>query len=223
MRHLNFVISCALLTLATRSQTHYGLVYNDSTNSTVKISIQLSKLCAKAIFIMPRSIPGGYGIYMYDKFVDHLHAISTDGQMLQMIKDNNDAPRWNCADTSKKISRIEYEVNLDRMERQLAASDASIIRPGFAGILNYSIFGWIDGMEEQAIQCSIETFSNWPVLTTLAPSASIQTGSLKFNADNYYTFADAQTFMGPRMRVKEFAGPVPLFIASYCQTANEYL
>lgn len=223
MRRLSFFTMFVVLTLATRSQTYYSLVYKDSTNSILKITIQPSQPLAGAIFIMPRSIPGGYSIYMYDKFVDHLHAISIDGQKLDMKKDINDAPRWACADTGKKISRIEYEVNLDKMERQLTASDASVIRPGFAGILNYSIFGWIDGMETQAVQCSVETFSNWPIFSTLAPSASMRIGSLKLTADSYYAFADAQTFMGPQMRVKEFAGPVPLFIASYCQTTNEYL
>src|SRR5439155_8904391 len=72
-----------------------------------------------------------------------VHAVSTSGEKLAMIKDLNDAPRWNCTDTSKKISRIEYKIDLHKMERQILPGDASIIRSGFAGILNYSIF-WMD-------------------------------------------------------------------------------
>jgi len=223
MRRLIFFIACLLLSLVTRSQTYYSLVYKDSINSTIKISIQLSTPLSKTVLIMPRSVPGGYSIYLYDKFVNHPYAISIDGKRLEMIKDRNDAPRWACADTTQKISRVEYEVDLDKMERQLVASDASVIRPGFAGILNYSVFGWIDGTESQPVQCSVETFTNWSVFTTLAPSAQMKTGLLKFSADSYYAFADAQTFMGTQIRVKQFDGPVPLFIASYCQTKNEYL
>jgi predicted metalloprotease with PDZ domain len=223
MRRISLFTSWVLITLVTRSQTYYSLVYQDSTNSTLKISIEPSQPIKAVNFIMPRSVPGGYGIYDYDKFVDHPYAVTIDGQKLDMIKDMNDAPRWVCKDTGIKISRIEYEVNLDKMERQLLASDASIVRPGFAGILNYSVFGWIDGMERQAAQCSVETFSKWPVFTTLAPSASMHTGSLRFNAESYYALADAQIFMGPNMKVKEFVGLVPLFIASYCQAKDEYL
>ena len=223
MRSLSFFASCVLLNLISSAQTYYSLVYKDSTHPTVNISIQLYTPVSKAVLVMPRSVPGGYSIYMYDKFVSHPYAISIDGQRLDMIKDGNDAPRWFCTDTTRKISSIGYEVDLDKMERQLAPSDASVIRPGFAGILNYSVFGWIDGTESQPIQCSFETFANWPVFTTLAPSVPMQTGSLKFSADSYYALADGQTFMGPQIRVKEFDGPVPLFVASYCQIKNEYL
>jgi predicted metalloprotease with PDZ domain len=48
-------------------------------------------------------------------------------------------------------------------------------------------------------------------------------GSLKFKTENYYELADAQTFIGPSTRVKEFKGIVPLFVASYCETGDEYL
>lgn len=223
MFRLSLVTLLPLIGLSSSAQLNYSLAYNDSLNSIVKITIQLSTPVAGASFIMPRSIPGGYQIYSYDKFISVLYAVSVDNEKLQMKKDVNDAPRWYCTDTNKKISGIEYEVDLDKMERNFSPGDASIIRSGFAGILNYSIFGWIEGTERQAVQCTIKTFNSWPIFTTLRPSASPATGSLKFAADNYYSLADAQTFMGPGFRVKEFPAPVPLFVVSYCQTTNEYL
>jgi predicted metalloprotease with PDZ domain len=48
-------------------------------------------------------------------------------------------------------------------------------------------------------------------------------GSLKFETKNYYELADGQTFIGTGFRVKEFKGIVPLFVASYCQTEDEWL
>ena len=224
MRRLFFSLSFLVVSIISSAQLTYTLTYKDSLSATLKISIQpAAPLTAPVSFVMPRSIPGGYQIYIYDYYIEHLYAINNKGEKFIMIKDENDAPRWNYSDTGKQIQRIEYEVNLDKMERKQLPGDASIIRPGFAGILNYSVFGWIDGTEKQTVQCTVETFSQWPIFTTIQPSASLTKGSMKFNAENYYTLADGQTFIGPRFRVKEFKGLVPLYVVSYCQTADEYL
>jgi predicted metalloprotease with PDZ domain len=173
---------------------------------------------------MPRSIPGNYSCATtYDKFIINIYAINNQGEKMAMRKDFSDAPRWYYNDTGKLVNRIEYDVDLKKMERTFTPGDASIIRSGFVGILNYSTFGWIDGTEKEPVQCTVETFEQWPIFTTIQPSASMKKGSLKFDAKNYYELADGQTFMGPAFRVKEFKGIVPLFVASYCETEDEYL
>jgi predicted metalloprotease with PDZ domain len=172
---------------------------------------------------MPRSIPGTYGITPYDHFIHELYAIDRQKLKHLMIKDENDAPRWNIVDSGKMISSIEYIVDLDKMERTFAPADASIIRGDFAGILNYSVFGWVEGQENDSIQCVIETFSTWPVFSTLQPDTMMLKGRSVFNVNNYYTLADAQIFMGPGFHVKKYMGIVPLFIASYVEHGIEYL
>ncbi len=223
MRRSFFLLSLFLSSIISFAQVHYTLTYRDSSKSILKISIQLSSPIANANFVMPRSIPGGYQIYTYDKYIEQVEAFSSNGEKQNMIKDEDDAPRWYCTDTTKKIVRIEYDVNLHKMEKQELPGDASIIRSGFAGLLNYSIFGWIDGTEKQSVQCTIETFDQWPIFSTIQPSATPEKGKLNFKTDNFYTLADGQTFMGPRFRIKEYPALVPLFVASYCQTADEYL
>ena len=224
MYRLKLIALFVLSGFFSTAQLSYKLTYNDSSNSILKISIEpASPVTSPVSFIMPRSIPGGYGVYIYDKFIENIYSVSIDGKKKPMLKDENGAPRWYCTDTGKIISQVEYEVDLNKMERQVLPGDASIIRPGFAGILNYSVFGWIDGTEKQTVQCTIETFYQWPVFTTIHPSVSPAKGLLKFNTDNYYTLADGQIFIGPRFRLKEYKGIVPLLIASYCQTADEYL
>ena len=206
------------------AQLSYHLVYKDSSSPLIKVSIQPSKsLTAPFSFIMPRSIPGGHDIFIYDRFIENINAIASDGKKTALIKDINDAPRWYCNDTGRQILRIEYEVNLDKMERRLAAGDASIIRPGFAGILNYSVLGWIDGTEQQPVLFTAETFSNWYIFATNQPVLSPAKGTFGFETASYYTLADGQIFMGTGFRIKEFKGIVPLFIVSYCQTGDEYL
>lgn len=146
------------------AQLNYHLTYKDSSSSFIKISIQPSVPLTGALsFVMPRSVPGGYDISIYDKFVENINVIAGDGKKYPMIKDINDAPRWYFNDTGRQILRIEYEINLDKMERRLAAGHTSIIRPGFAGILNYSVFGWIDGTEQQPVVITAETFANWAI------------------------------------------------------------
>jgi predicted metalloprotease with PDZ domain len=213
------------ISIASPAQLNYTLSYKDSSSAVIKISIQTNgPLTAPVSFVMPRSIPGHYSSSaVYDKFIMNLYAINDKGEKIAMRKDLNDAPRWYYNDTGKLVSRVEYEVNLKKMERTLTAGDASITRAGFAGIHNYSVFGWIDGTEKQPVKCTVETFEQWPIFITIQPSASMKRGSLKFETRSYYELADGQTFIGPAFRVREFKGIVPLFIASYCETEDEYL
>jgi predicted metalloprotease with PDZ domain len=171
---------------------------------------------------MPRSIPGAYGIVNYENFIEELYVIGSDGVRRPMVKYPNGAPRWYFRD-SILVKQIEYEVDLKNMEKRLASSDASIVRSGFVGILNYSVFGWIEGTEKMPIRCSVQTFSNWPIFCSNVPTASMSTGSFSFSANDYSTLADGQLFMGTKLRVKRYEGIVPLFIASYSETADEYL
>jgi len=223
MIRLCFLLFFVLPGLSTFSQLQYTLTYKDSSASILHVSIEPANPVNGVVFIMPRSVPGHYAAGSYDKYIRGINAISTDGEKLAMFKDEDDAPRWYLRDTGKAISRVDYEVDCSKMERSLVPGDASIIRSDFAGLLNYSVFGWIEGTEKQPLQCRISTFSNWPVFSTLHPQASPVKGSYSFTAENYYTLADGQLYIGPGFRVKEYKGPVPLFIVSYCQGGEEYI
>ena len=224
MKYLATIILTACFFLNSSGQVSYSITYRDSSSSRVKITIRPANIKRGAFtFIMPRSIPGAYSLVRYDSFIEGLSAIDNTGETLIIRKDNNDAPRWYCTDTTKVVAQLTYEIDLRKMESHLDPSDASIIRRGFAGLLNYSVFGWIEGTEQQPVQCTVHTFDQWPIFTTSLPMIQMAKGTLTFNAENYYALADGQLFMGPRLQVKEFKGLVPLFIASYCQTGDEYL
>jgi predicted metalloprotease with PDZ domain len=224
MKYLIILFFLPFLSLHASAQLKYTLQYKDSTSPVLKIAIEPSfPLTAPVSFIMPRSVPGTYGITFSDRFVTNIYAINNLGEKITMVKNQNDAPRWRCADSGKQIIRIEYEVNLNKMERRSSPADASIIRPGFVGILNYSVFGWIEGTEKQPVQCSVNTFDNWPVFSTNQPTTQLAKGNLEIKTESYHTLADGQIFMGTHFRVKEFKGLTPLFVASYCQTENEWL
>jgi len=206
------------------AQITYTIEYKDSLSSKIHISITPTQPQKGPLtFVMPRSVPGTYSMISYDNFIEAIHGISTNGKKMDMRKDENNASRWYCTDTTNTISQIHYTVDLKKMEGLLDPSDASIIRPGFIGLLNYSILGWIDGTIKEPVQCTVHTFNEWPIFTTNHPSTQMAKGVYTFSASNYYALADGQFFIGPKTIVKEFRGIVPLFIAAYCETREEYL
>ena len=167
MKRIIFLFGLFILSFLSQGQTIYSLTYLDSTSSRINVRIKPSKLFRTPVsFVMPRSVPGSYGITLYDVFISNLYAITLSGERVAMVKDDNNAPRWNYTVPGVVLSEMEYEVDLRKMEGKLAPSDASIIRAGFAGILNYSVFGWIEGTEYEPVRCEIRTFNHWPIFTT---------------------------------------------------------
>lgn len=217
-------LSC-VATLSLHAQLHYTLTYTDSSAESVRITIKpAAALPTPVVFIMPRSVPGNYGVTKYDAFVEELTANGIDGSKTAFIKNSYGAPRWECRDSNIRVRSISYVINLKKMDEQLhAASDKSIIRPGFAGLLNYSVFGWIENHAGDAVTCTIRSFASWPIFSTLCPSGTPARGMLEFTATDYYTLADAQTYLGPSFRVREYPALVPLFVADYTEGAMGYM
>lgn len=132
-----------------RAQMRYTLTYTDSSAQVVRVTIEpAAPLLTPVVFIMPRSVPGNYGVTKYDAFVGQLTAHGIDGST---------------------------------------------------------------------------SFASWPMFSTLRPSATPARGTLEFPATDYYALADGQTYLGPRFRVREYPGPVPLFVADYTEGATGYL
>ena len=147
-----FLIFLLNLNLKICAQLIYTITYKDSLTSQIQISIQFSKEKKSPVcFIMPRSIPGAYSIINYDIFIEGIYATDNTSKKSELKKSGNASPRCYSSDTGKSIIRIEYKINLKKMEERLAPSDASILRKGFTGIINYSILGWVDGTEKEPV------------------------------------------------------------------------
>ncbi len=216
-----FFLFCCL---GSQAQTKYTLAYTDSSIVYVNITLQpAAPVKGSTAFVMPRSIPGSYSISLYDQFVEEVYAITTGGQKIAMQEDGNDAPRWYCTDSTQRIHHISYRVNLRKMENRISLADASIIRSGFAGILNYSVFGWLDGTETEPVICTVSSFPGWSIFSSNVPSVNPAKETFRFQTDNYHTLADGQLFIGTRFKVKTYRGIAPLYVAAYCETGEEYL
>jgi predicted metalloprotease with PDZ domain len=221
------LLTCCLFALAGRafSQLTYQLSYPDSSKKLLYIKIIFKTPVADPFrFIMPRFIPGNYEGKNYERYVGGLEAVATDSSVVTMREDLN-GPRWYSNRKNKKpVAFIRYTVDIDRMEKEEPTStDASVIRPGYAGLLNYSIFGFVQGFETQPLILKISTFDSWPIFSTIAPKADPQKGSYEFNCSSYYQLADGQTLMGPALRLKQYKGLVPIFIADYSEGNPDYL
>jgi predicted metalloprotease with PDZ domain len=116
------------------------------------------------------------------------------------------------------VRRIEYRVDLARMEREiLSAADSSRARPAFVGLIGYSVFAYVEGFESRPVRLEIRAPPEWPVLTTLAPSAPPPVARGEGDAADFYGLADSQVAMGPALTVLHVEGPVPLYLAAYAE------
>lgn len=174
--------------------------------------------------IMPRSVPGAYSAIKYDMFLRGVEVEDVSGQWHAMTKNEDDGPRWHLDAVAGGVRSVHYQVDLEAMEAMLSTpADASIRRKGFVGMLNYSVLGWLEGMDDLPVVCDLRTPSDWPIFSTLAPSATPQKGSMQVKAPSYHVLADAQTFLGYGFRVMGYGSEVPLFIVSYAEETVEYL
>ena len=114
---------------------------------------------------------------------------------------------------------IEYRVNVGRMEERLLRLLLNLlkIRKDYVGLLGYSVFGFIDGLEQTPITLQVDGPGDWPVLSTLDPRATMPTGSAKAQAANYDILADSQVVMGPGVQFRELTGKIDLLMAVYSE------
>ena len=217
---------CFLLTLVPSASTQqasiaYRFEYLKPGDDFVHITLNLSPaIPAPAAFVIPRNYPGGYSLVSYDSFVEQANAVSGKGATLPMQK-AADGPRWNIGRQGETISRIEYQVNVARMERELlSAVDASKIRSRYLGALGYSVFGYVDGMEGRPVNLRIDAPPDWPVLSSLAPDVS-HTSSVTVHAGTYYELADSEVLMGPDLQVRRIPGKIGLVMAVYAEAEED--
>ena len=205
-----------------QAQLQYKMEYKDTVSGRILVQIKFKRdEGAGFTFCMPRSVPGAYSILPYDKYIVNVQAMDDSGHYFKMEKHPDNAPKW-IAGKGKFYTGMRYEVDVGSMQKYLSP-DASVVLPGYAGILNYSVFGWIEGMEREMITCKFSTFPGWPVFSTIDPREFPEQGLYTVNCTNYYQLADGQTIMGPAFQVKKFNGPVPLYVCSHADQGKEYL
>jgi predicted metalloprotease with PDZ domain len=195
----------------------YELRYSTADPSAVLVCIRVpGAVAGPRRFSFPRAVPMGYGEQPFDRYVRNLRASSDSGRPLPVRR--SDGPHWVVGEAGTRISGLEYEVAVADMERGiLSAADTSKIRPGYVGLLGYTVFGYLEGTEGEPIRMSVIAPAGWPVFSTLAPDSPARQGRLSARAADFYALADSQVLLGPEMVVSRIDAGVPLFLAAYAE------
>jgi predicted metalloprotease with PDZ domain len=224
MKNRLSLLALLILPFSLRAQGNitYQLSYSAPGDSTVHVSLLLSEpMAAPLSLVMPRTYPGGYEQIPYDAYIEHVRAFTADQRSLAVEREA-DGPRWKISGETEPVARIEYEVNAARMEdRTVSSVETSKVRPGYAGLLGYSIFAYIDGLETRPINLRITVPPAWPVLTTLAPEVPAPLAKAEATVPNYYALADSEILMGPQLQLRKFPGKIPLILAVYAETEED--
>ena len=199
---------------------------------TIAVRIEWSGTLPRgARFVVPRSVPMGYGEAPYDRYYGGMRGRDAHGGIVAMRRDaamGPPAPRFafgkdaasEGGDAARAIA-LEYTVDLAALEREnLQASDVSIARPRFTGLLGYSVFGFFEGREDEAVALEVQAPPQWPVFLTLAPTLEARLPA-RAAAANFYELADSQVLAGPDLRVAKVASAVPLYVATFSETASD--
>jgi predicted metalloprotease with PDZ domain len=217
------LLVCSFLLLrtsaATDAQLVYGVRYNLASPSIVHIMLNFAEAADGPLtLVMPRSVPGGYVQRPYDPFVTNVKAFAADGGAAEVRREEL-GPRWTIGKCCVRLNRIEYDVDVMRMEREIfAASDTSKIRDGYVGLLGYSVLAFIDGWENRPIAVEISAPKEWPIFSTLGPGVPPGTTVLTAHAPDYYALADSQIMIGPKLQLRKIDGSVPLFVVAYTES-----
>jgi predicted metalloprotease with PDZ domain len=203
---------------AADEQLLYRVSYDLAAPAIVHVSMNFpAPSNAPLTLIMPRAIPGGYAQRPYDPFVANVKAYTAANASVQVQREPL-GPRWKIGKSGESVTRVEYDVDVARMEREVfAASDSSKIRDGYLGLLGYSIFAFFDGWEDQPLRVETMGPAGWPVFSTLAPKVPAEKTTLTARAENYYALADSQIVMGPKLQLRQIDGGVPLYLSVYAE------
>ncbi len=204
-----------------QAPTVYHLRYAAPGDARVRVTLTLpSAGSAPVHFVMPRAIPGGYDQQEYDRYVRGVRAFSPGGAAVAVARE--DGPRWRLGEAGDRVSRVEYAVDVDEMEREIFDASATSKRcDGYLGLLGYSVFGYVEGADQGPVRLEIEAPAGWPAFTTLAPQAPPATGRASADASSFYALADSQVVLGPRAAFRRVPGDAPLYLAVYAETAED--
>ena len=218
----SLVAAAAVASAAANEPVSYRVAVARAGDTSVAVSIELPAAApAPVTLVIPRAVPMGYSQQEYDRYVGEPKALGAKGEALAVERE--EGPRFRLGASGASVRRVEYRVDLARMEREiLGASDASRARPGYVGLLGYSVFGYLEGWQARPVRLEIAAPPDWPAFTTLAPAAPPAIARASGEAADYYALADSQVAMGPRLSVRRVPSRVPLYLAGYSEGGADF-
>lgn len=195
------------------------ILHHISGINKIKISIEFDSISAEEVkLVIPRSAPGTYELTNYISFVESVEGHTNDGQIVEGTIGMGSFFIFRKENIF--INKIIYEVDIQKMENQLLGAFASSkIRDNYLGILGYSVFGFIEGLEKNTIDLKINTERNWPIFSTLRPSLNRKFETDTYSVENFALLADAQYLLGSKVEISKLNDTkIPVYIATYTET-----
>ena len=186
-------------------------------DTSVAVSLELpADSPAPIALVIPRAVPMGYSQQEYDRYVADVRGLGPHGEPLEVVRE--EGPRFRIgASGHERPARLVPRGPRAPGARDLSASDASRARPGYVGLLGYSVFGYLEGWQARPVRLEIVAPSGWPAFTTLAPAAPPAIARASGEATDFYALADSQVAMGPGLSVRRVPSRVPLYLAGYSE------
>lgn len=195
------------------------LLTNQANLNKVTIQITFDALPASdANLVIPRSAPGAYILTNYMAFMDDVVGYTVTGKQLPGLI--GDGSFFMFGESNDLLNKVSYTVDIQKMEFDLLdASMSSKARKDYLGLFGYSVFGFIEGLETDAINLTINTDPSWAVFSTLRPDTNRKYGTDSYEAENYAALVDAQYLLGKGVQViRVEEAQIPLFVAAYAET-----
>ncbi len=187
-------------------------------NPLVRVRMQFSQPQKGPLrFVIPRSAPGTYEITDYAHFLKYIDGTTNMGALVPGQK--GIGSYFDITPEGSPIQSVSYALNIDKMEDKLEGWASSKRRNNYLGLLGYSVFGFIEGMENHPINLKIEVSNDWPIFSTLAPSLNRNRAEANYQIQHFAELADAQYLLGEGLQVIQVSdAKIPLFAAVYSET-----
>ncbi|MDN3618894.1 hypothetical protein QWY81_05410 [Polaribacter undariae] len=201
-----------------QSKISYTLNYTPNSEKVV-IELEFDSISTYvAKLVIPRSGPGTYDLTNYLAFVSNVKGYTVSEKVINGVA--GDGSFFTFENNDELLIKVSYEVDIKKMELDLLGGfSSSKIRENYLGILGYSVFGFIEGYENQAIILNIKTNNDWPIFSTLSPSIDRKKGTETYETENFALLADGQYLLGSSVKVFQVVeSKIPLFVATYSET-----
>ena len=214
----SFIILSYNVACQNANNIRYTLTHNQG-DDKINIKVEFDSISSKNVqFVIPRSGPGTYDLTDYILYCENVFALTSDGNRVNSKRGIGSF--YIFPDTESALISISYEVDIKRMETELvSASSSSKVRTNYLGILGYSVFGFVEGLENDSLDLIIKTDTNTPIFSTLFPKKERKKGLAEYSVKDFADLADGQYFLGNGFDVIEVVeAPIPLFVVVYSET-----
>ncbi len=163
----------------------YFVNLEDTSQHMIKVEMAVDEIFDKEIIVtMPAWAPGSYLIRDFAKNIRNFTAVTADGDLLRAEKE--DKGSWKILTDGNSSLRISYEVYSNDFSVRASHVDSS-----HAFILGTSVFMYIEGYKDQALELVVRHPEEWHISTSLE-----KVFENRYKAINYDILVDSPLEVG---------------------------